>query len=143
MQHLRKFNESKYELDIQYFEECFIDFLDNTKENENTYTDTGIDEYGMTWEHRGHEYWHIQIFFPPNKVEDSLKPRRIDSTFMEKVVEHNDAIGEIYKDIDVAIKKVKIKYTNADFLFQFTNDNRDDNYKSPASIAIFIYKEKE
>lgn len=138
MQHIRKFNENKSELDIQYFEECFIEFLDNTKENENNYTTNEIDKYGLIWQHRGHEYWHIQIFFPYNNVENI---RLIDTTFMEKVVEHNDAIGEIYKDIDVAIKKVKIKYPNVDFLFQFTNDNRDDNYKSPASIAIFIYKD--
>ena len=29
MLHLRKFNENKSELDIQYFEECFIEFLDS------------------------------------------------------------------------------------------------------------------
>jgi hypothetical protein len=143
MQHLRKFNENKSELDIHYFEECFIEFLDNTKENENNYTTSEIDEYGITWEHKGDDYWHIQIFFPPNKVEDSLKPRRIDSNFMEKVAEHNDAIGEVYKDIDVAIKKVEIKYPDADFLFQFTNGDDYYNYKSPASIGVFIYKEKK
>ena len=82
----------------------------------------------------------LSIVFPYNNVENI---RLIDTTFMEKVVEHNDAIGEIYKDIDVAIKKVKIKYPNADFLFEFTNDNRDDNYKSPGSIGVYIYKEKK
>ena len=140
MQHLRKFNQNKSELDIQYFEECFIEFLDNTKENSNNYTDILIDKYGTTWEHKGDEYWHIQIFFPVNNIEDI---RLVDTTFMEKVVEHNNLIGEVYKDIDVAIKKVKIKYPNADFLFQFTDGDRDDNYKTPVSIAVFIYKEKK
>lgn len=134
MQHLRKFNETKLELDVQYFEECFIEFLDNTKENKQNYTDNRIDEYGYTWKHQGDEQWHIQIFFPENKAEEV---RLIDTTFMEKVVDLNDKIGEVYKDIDVAIKKIKIKYPESDFLFEFTN--RKNGYITPMSIGIFVY----
>lgn len=137
MNHLKKFNESKSELDIKYFEECFIEFLDNTKDNEQNYTETKIDEYGYTWQHKGDERWHIQIFLPENKAE---KIRLIDTTFMEKASELNDKIGEIYKDIDVAIKKIKIKYPESDFLFEFTNSK--GGYITPISIGIFVYNSR-
>jgi hypothetical protein len=137
MQHIRKFNENKSELDIEYFRECFIDFIDNTKENEDNYTTNEIKE--DTWHHKGQEYWHIQIFFPRFDVK---RKNYIDDIFMKEMSEHIDIVNEVYKDINVCVEKVKIKYPNADFLFEFTYTD-EWSYRPPASIAVFIYKEKK
>jgi len=136
MQHLRKFNESKSELDIQYFEECFIEFLDNTKENENNYTTNEINY--DNWHHKGQEYWHIRIFFPHFDVK---RKNYVDDNFMKEMSEHSDMVNEVYKDINVCVEKVKIKYPNADFVFEFTN-TEEYPYTPPGSIGVFIYKEK-
>ena len=137
MQHLRKFNENKSELDIQYFEECFIEFLDNTPENENNYTTNEIKE--DTWHHKGQEYWHIQIFFPHFDVK---RKNYIDDNFMKEMSDHSDMVNEVYKDINVCVEKVKIKYPNADFVFEFTYSD-EWSYRPPESIGVFIYKEKK
>lgn len=137
MQHLRKFNENKSELDIQYFEECFIEFLDNTKENENNYTTNEITDDNL---HKfGQEYWHIQIFFPHFDVK---RKNYVDDNFMREMSDHSDMVNEVYKDINVCVEKVKIKYPNADFVFEFSN-TEEYYYKPPASIGVFIYKEKK
>lgn len=137
MQHLRKFNENKSELDIQYFEECFIEFLDNTKENENNYTTNEINY--DSWYHKGQEYWHIQVFFPYFNVK---RKNYVDDNFMREMSEHSDMVNEVYKDINVCVEKVKIKYPNADFVFEFSN-TEEHPYTPPASIGVFIYKEKK
>jgi len=137
MQHLRKFNENKSELDIQYFEECFIEFLDNTKENENNYTTNEITDDNL---HQfGQEYWHIQIFFTHFDVK---RKNYVDDNFMKEMSEHIDMVNEVYKDINVCVEKVKIKYPNADFVFDFSN-TEEYPYTPPVSIGIFIYKEKK
>jgi len=137
MQYIRKFNENKSELDIEYFRECFIEFLDNTKENENNYTTNEINEYN--WHHKGQENWHIQIFFPHFDVK---RKNYVDDNFMKEMSEHSDMVNEVYKDINVCVEKVKIKYPNTDFVFEFTN-TEEYYYKPPASIGVFIYKEKK
>lgn len=137
MQHIRKFNEGKSELDIQYFEECFIEFLDNTKENENNYTRNEITNYPL--HHKGQECWYIQIFFPHFDVK---RKNYVDDIYMRQMVEHIDKVNEVYKDINVCVEKVKIKYPNTDFVFEFSN-TEEYPYKPPVSIAVFIYKEKK
>lgn len=137
MQHLRKFNESKSELDIQYYEECFIEFLDNTKENIDNYSTNEIEE--NSWHHKGQEYWHIQIFFTHFDVK---RKNYVDDIYMRQMVEHIDMVNEVYKDINVCVEKVKIKYPNIDFVFEFSN-TEEYPYKPPVSIAVFIYKEKK
>ena len=132
MQHLRKFNENKSELDIQYFEECFIEFLDSTIENVSNYT-TNETNY------KSQEYWHIQIFFPYFNVK---RKNYVDDNFMREMSEHSDMVNEVYKDINVCVEKVKIKYPNADFVFEFSN-TVEYPYTPPASIGVFIYKEKK
>lgn len=138
MQYIKKFNESISELDIQYFEECFIEFLDNTKDNENNYTEN--DTIEDTWHHKGQEFWHIQIFFPSFDVR---RRNYIDDNFMIKMSEHSDLVNDIYKDINVCVEKVKIKYPNSDFVFEFSNSEDDWSYRPPVSIGVFIYKEKK
>ena len=102
---IKRFNENISNLDIQYFKECFIEFLDDTKEN---YTTNEINR--NSWHHKEKEYWHIQIFFPPFDVK---RKNYIDDTFMIKMSEHNDLVINIIKDINVSVEKVKIKYTNS------------------------------
>ena len=140
MQHIRKFNENKSELDIEYFRECFIDFIDNTKENEDNYTENKIDDWGVIWQHKGDEYWHIQIFFPRFDVK---RQDYVDDNFMIKMSEHIDIVNEVYKDINVCVEKVKIKYPNVDFVFEFSNSEDEWSYRPPVSIGVFIYKEKK
>ena len=132
MQHLRKFNENKSELDIQYFEECFIEFLDSTIENVSNYT-TNETNY------KSQEYWHIQIFFPDFNFK---RKNHVDDNFMKEMSEHIDMVNEVYKDINVCVEKVKIKYPNADFVFEFSN-TEEYPYTPPVSIGVFIYKDKD
>jgi hypothetical protein len=122
MKHIKTFNENKSEeLDIEYLEGCFIDFLDLPE----TYTT----ELELT-------SWHIQIFFPKYKVFLFGNHQIKD---IGDVIKHNDEIGEVYKDIDVSIKKAKLKYPNIKTDLDFTwNDLNDCDYKTPASISIWF-----
>ncbi len=127
MKHIKKFNEDlsflakEQNLDTKYFEDCFVDFIDLS----TTYT--------QIIERRRMAMWHIQIFFP--KFDDSSYIVK----GMNDIIVHNNEIGEIYKDIDVSIKKVKLKYPDIKCDLEFTwNKLTDCNYKTPASISIIL-----
>jgi hypothetical protein len=118
-----RFNENKLkEQNIEYLENCFIDFMDLP----HTYTD--VKDIG----------WHIQIFFPVLDKKDNIYGA-FNVKNLDGVIKHNDEIGEVYKDIDTSIKKVKIKYPNIKCDLEFTwNDIEDYDYKTPASISIIL-----
>jgi hypothetical protein len=86
------FNENKLkELDIEYLENCFIDFVDLP----NTYTDE-----------KDKGYWHIQIFFP--HLDKGIQHgSKFNIENLDGVIKHNDEIGEVYKDIDTSIKRLR------------------------------------
>lgn len=136
MKHLKSFNEDlsflaeEQNLDIKYFENCFIDFIDLS----STYTEI-IEERRLA-------KWHIQIFFPKflNTIKDNSRYANYYIQDINDVVEHNDKIGEVYKDIDVSIKKVKLKYPNIKCNLKITWNNLSDfDYKTPASISIILF----
>lgn len=116
---LRKFNENLNVLDIEYIENCFIEFIyDHNKDN---YIEKSDNEF------------HIQIFF--TEFEKDYNEYYLRS--LNKVEEHTRSILKIYENINECIDKVKLKYPNVNIKFEFSNNN-DVNYHYVNSIGIFI-----
>lgn len=122
---LKKFNEDINDnFDIEYFENCFVDFI---YDNNNNYIGKSTDNE-----------WHIQVFF----ITNVKRPTNYENYYVKNikdVIEYNKEIFEIYEDINVAIEKIKIKYPNIKTKFEFTW-NTDQNFKFPISIGIFLTK---
>lgn len=110
MRHLRRYNESKEEFDIEYFNECFIDFIDEGSISEM------CDDYGD-----GRKYYEITINLPgvQYKGGDWLFDR--ENTLSGNLKYAEDLV-EFYKEIDSCIEKVKIKYSNIEIDFNIEKE---------------------
>lgn len=97
MRHLRKYNESNLELDTNYFDECFIEFIDDGAKTYST-----EDEYEI----------YIKVpacwFDPGYSLDDNIKSAK--------------ELHEFFLDIENCIEKVMIKYPDLDILYSTSQD---------------------
>jgi hypothetical protein len=105
MKHLRKYNESKEELDCKYFDECFIEFIDD---GAKTYS-TGA----KPWQHKRESYEiNIKVpkcwFEPGYSLDDNIKSAK--------------ELHEFYLDIENCIEKVMIKYPDVECVYSNSQD---------------------
>lgn len=110
MKHLRKYNENKEEFDIVYFNECFIDFID----------DGAISEIGNDYGD-GRKYYEITINLPGSEYKDGSWSFKRESTLSGNLKYAEDLV-EFYKEIDSCIEKAKIKYSNIEIDFNIEKE---------------------
>ncbi len=113
MKHLRKYNEDKEEFEIEYFNECFIDFID----------DGAISEIGNDYGD-GRKYYEITINLPGSEYKDGSWSFKRESTLSGNL-KYAEELVEFYKDIDTCIDKVKIKYPNIEIDFSIEKEDND------------------
>ena len=107
MKHLRKYNESKEELDCNYFDECFIEFIDK-----------GVRKYSTQ------EYYQINIkvpncwWEPGHSLEDNINSAK--------------ELHDFYLDIENCIEKVLIKYPDLECMYS----NKQDGHIREVQIKI-------
>lgn len=100
MKHLRKYNESKEELDCNYFDECFIEFID---EGAKTYsTEEAYDIYIKV-----PKCW----FDPGYSLDDNIKSAK--------------ELHEFFLDVENCIEKVMIKYPDLECVYSTLQDGHD------------------
>lgn len=111
MKHLKKYNESKDDVDIDYIQDCFIEFKDDPiykyelEDNEDYLISIGVD-----------------ILPTPRKVESEYK--------ISELVEFSKKLYEFYLDIENCIDKVKLKYPNIKYFCEegiYTEKNNNLN----------------
>lgn len=114
MRYLSKFNESNEEFDVEYFATCFVDL---------------IDEFDGEYEHEtiGEKESKQQVFFVAfnlPRVKSVKRKWSIDlSDDISDRIKYSEECLEFYKDIEVAIKKVKINYP--DYKVEINHETED------------------
>jgi hypothetical protein len=97
MKHLRKYNESKEELDYNYFNECFIDFIDDGAKIYSTEEDYQIIiKVPKCW------------FEPGYSLDDNIKSAK--------------ELHEFFLDVENCIEKVNIKYPDLECMYSTLQD---------------------
>jgi hypothetical protein len=96
MKHLRQYNEDvnqNFEFDEEYIRECFIEFFDDP-DLYDVYEEADITNQYI--EHG------LSINYPDLEI--------IEEYGIEEFIKKSEQLVDFYKEIDVCIEKVKIKY---------------------------------
>lgn len=132
---IKKFNESKEEDMIEYIKDCFVEFFDD--DNTQNYMQEGVQDWG---DYNGKKYFKVQIFFPKFERKFNYSYIRDPKDYMEDVSEHTEMLLDVYRDLDVSMKKIELKVSTNDINFQYTYNDKDSfGYNIPASLEIKIF----
>jgi hypothetical protein len=105
MKHLRKYNEDvnqNFEFDEEYIKECFIEFFDDPDK---------YDVYEEADERIEYIEYGLAINCPDLEIETNHN--------VDNFIKISEELVDFYKEIEVCIEKVKIKYPDVDVrLFQ-------------------------
>ena len=120
MKHLRKYNENvKFEFDEEYIKECFIEFYDDAKYDM-------CEEYDTNSEYIGYE---LGINCPDLEI--------LEEYGIEKFIKTSEELADFYKEIEVCIEKVKIKYHDVDVILY--QDNHTGGLNNPLHGTRFVW----
>lgn len=115
MRYLSKFNESNEEFDVEYFATCFVDL---------------IDEFDGEYDHEtiGEDESKQQVFFvilnlPRVKSVKKKWSINLSNDDISDRIKYAQECIEFYRDIEVAIKKVKINYP--DYKVEINHETED------------------
>lgn len=133
---IRKFNESiSNNLDTDYIEECFIDFIDSGAEVEKG------DNYGD-----GRSYFELVIPFPDL---DKVKLYKSGVTNIDDRLSLSENLVEFYNNVKICTEMVKSKYDHIDvryttekgrFVNTFGNDQTFEEYYDESLFVLFLPK---
>ncbi len=131
MKHLKRIFESTEELDTDYIEMCFVDFIDQ-----------GCDIEVDTDEVDGRKYIEIMPNLPGieySRANDGSllgwKSKNKRKT-LDDVLKCSKELYDFYDDINTCIKKVKIKYPNIEIMFEIEKEGYEDNDPFDAYIRL-------
>jgi len=122
MKHLKQYNEDvdqKFEFDEEYIKECFIEFYDDAKydvyeeaDNTNEYIEHGLG-----------------INCPDLEI--------LEEYSIDKFIKISEELTDFYKEIEVCIEKVKIKYHDVDVILY--QDNHTGGLNNPLHGTRFVW----
>lgn len=117
MKHLKRIFESTEELDTDYIEMCFVDFIDQGCDIE---VDTDED---------GRKYIELLPNLPGIEYsiedEDGFKNTNKRKT-LDDILKCSKELYDFYDEINTCIKKVKIKYPNIEVEFNIEREGYDN-----------------
>jgi hypothetical protein len=112
MKHLRQYNEdveNQFEFDEEYIKECFIEFYDDPDKYDV------YEEADSTPGYNGYTEHALGINCPDLEIYDYNETTYSVGDF----IKISEELVDFYKEIEVCIEKVKIKYPDVDvILFQ-------------------------
>jgi hypothetical protein len=123
MKHLRQYNEDinqEFEFDEEYIKECFIEFYDDPEkydvyeeaDNTNEYIEHGLG-----------------INCPDLEI--------LEEYSIDKFIETSEELTDFYKEIEVCIEKVKIKYHDVGVILY--QDNHTGGLNNPLHGTRFVW----
>ena len=116
MKHLRQYNEGvsqKFEFDEEYIKECFIEFFDDPNKYDV------YEEADITNEYIEHG---LGINCPDLEIYNTHETTYNVSDF----IKISEELTEFYKEIEVCIEKVKIKYPDVDVVLYQQNYDKNN-----------------
>lgn len=123
MKHLRKYNEDvnqEFEFDEEYIKECFIEFYDDSDKYDV------CEEADITNEYIEHG---LGINCPDLEI--------LEEYGIEKFIKTSEELADFYKEIEVCIEKVKIKYHDVDVILH--QDNHTGGLNNPLHGTRFVW----
>ena len=123
MKHLKRIFESTEELDTDYIEMCFVDFIDKGCEIE---VDT----------HDGRKYIALMSYLPGVSFSNGEWTRKNKRNTLDDVLKSSKELYDFYDEINSCIKKVKIKYPNIEVEFSIEKEGYENNDPFDAYIQL-------
>jgi hypothetical protein len=125
MKHLKRIFESTEELDTDYIEMCFVDFIDQGCDIE-----VDIDEDGR-------KYIELLPNLPgiEHSIEDGFKNTNKRKT-LDDILKCSKELYDFYDEINTCIKKVKIKYPSIEVEFNIEREGYDNNNPFDAYVNL-------
>ena len=123
MKHLKKYNEDvnqNFEFDEEYIRECFIEFYDDTDKYDL------CEECDVTSEYIEHS---IGINCPDLEI--------LEEYSIDEFIKTSEELIDFYKEIEVCIEKVKIKYYDVSVILY--QDNHSGGISDPISGTRFVW----
>lgn len=128
MKHLRKYNEDvnqEFEFDEEYIKECFIEFFDDPNKYD-VVVGCRYEEADITNEYIEHG---LGINCPDLEI--------LEEYGIEKFIKTSEELADFYKEIEVCIEKVKIKYHDVDVILY--QDNHTGGLNNPLHGTRFVW----
>jgi hypothetical protein len=131
MKHLKRIFESTEELDTDYIEMCFVDFIDQgcdiEIENDEEYA-----EYPNYYR----RYIEFMIDLPGIEIKNSTFINKNKRKTVDDVLKSSKELYDFYDEINTCIKKVKIKYPNIEVEFNIEREGYNDGDPFDAYIHL-------
>lgn len=115
MRYLSKFNESNEEFDVEYFVTCFVDLIDEF-DGEYDHETIGKDESKQ-------QVFFVGLNLPRVKSVKGNWSINLSNDDISDRIKYAQECIEFYRDIEVAIKKVKINYP--DYKVEINHETED------------------
>ena len=123
MKHLKRIFESTEELDTDYIEMCFVDFIDKGCEIE-----VNTDEGG--------KYISLMPNLPGVSYSNGEWVRKTKRKTLDDVLKSSKELYDFYDEINTCIKKVKIKYPDIEVEFNIEKEGYENNDPFDAYIQL-------
>lgn len=129
MKHLKRIFESTEELDTDYIEMCFVDFIDQGCDIE---VDTDED---------GRKYIELLPDLPGIELKNGKFINNNKSETLDDVLKSSKELYDFYDAINTCIKKVKIKYPNIEVEFNIEKEGYDnDTFDAYINLLFMLPK---
>lgn len=125
MKHLRKYNENvnqEFEFDEEYIKECFIEFFDDV----DGFNYDVCEEADITNEYIEHG---LGINCPDLEI--------IEEYSIDEFIKTSEYLVDFYKEIQVCIEKVKIKYPDVNVVLY--QENHSTGISDPLNGTRFVW----
>jgi hypothetical protein len=123
VKHLRKYNEDvdqEFKFNEEYIKECFIEFFDDNEKYDV------CEEADNTYDYIEHS---LGINCPDLEI--------IEEYGIDNFIKTSEELADFYKEIEVCIEKVKIKYHDVDVILY--QDNHTGGLNNPLHGTRFVW----
>jgi hypothetical protein len=124
MKHLKRIFESTEELDTDYIEMCFVDFIDQGCDIE------------VENDEDGRRYIDLMIDLPGIEIRNGTSINNNKRETLDDVLKSSKELYDFYDEINICIKKVKLKYPNIEVEFNIEREGYDDGDPFDAYIHL-------
>jgi hypothetical protein len=125
MKHLKRIFESTEELDTDYIEMCFVDFIDQGCDIE-----IDIDQGD------GRKYIEFMIDLPGIEIKNGTFRNTNKRKTVDDVLKSSKELYDFYEEINTCIKKVKLKYSDIKVEFDIEKEGYNDGDTFDAYIHL-------
>lgn len=115
MKHLKRIFENTEDLDTDYIEMCFVDFIDKGCEVEVENAEDG------------RKYIDLMIDYPGVEIKNGKFINNNKSNTIDDALKSSKEVYDFYDELNTCIKKVKLEYPNIKVEFVIEKEGYDED----------------